>query len=82
MDDNMKFNFYTAKDRGIVSTRDAGSTEFILARMIARDFRPDTYTFASVLITYQRTPNDKLDATFAADDAVARGMESLHLQGK
>ena len=24
VDDNMKFNFYTAKDRGIVSTRDAG----------------------------------------------------------
>ena len=57
-------------------------TEFILASMIARDFRPDTYSFASVLITYQRTPNDKLDATLAADDAVARGMESLHLQGK
>ena len=51
--------------------------------MIARDFRPaDAYTFASVLITYQRTPNDKLDATFAADGAVAGGMESLHLHGK
>ena len=24
VDGNMKFNFYTAKDRGIVSTRDAG----------------------------------------------------------
>ena len=57
------------------------AAESILSRMLARDFRPDAYTFASVLNTYQRIPNGKLDAALAAD-AVVRGMESLHLHGK
>lgn len=57
------------------------AAESILTKMLARDFRPDAYTFASVLNTYQRIPNGKLDAALAAD-AVVRGMESLHLHGK
>eukprot|EP00804_Cyclotella_cryptica_P003352 CCRYP_012839-RA/>CCRYP_012839-RA protein AED:0.08 eAED:0.08 QI:268/1/1/1/0.71/0.5/8/3023/1411 len=57
------------------------AAESILSRMLARDFRPDAYTFASVLNTYQRIPNGRLDAALAAD-GVVRGMESLHLHGR
>jgi len=56
------------------------AAESILGRMLARKYRPDAYTFASVLNTYQRIPNGKLDAALAAD-AVVRGMESLYLHG-
>ena len=57
------------------------AAESILGRMLGQRYRPDAYTFASVLNTYQRIPNGKLDAALAAD-AVVRGMESLHLHGK
>ena len=57
------------------------AAESILSRMLARDFRPDAFTFASVLNTYQRIPNGRLDAALAAD-GVIRGMESLHLHGR
>ena len=57
------------------------AAESILGRMMARNYRPDAYTFASVLNTYQRIPDGKLDAALAADDVV-RGMESLHFHGR
>jgi pentatricopeptide repeat protein len=57
------------------------AAESILSRMLSRNHRPDAYTFASVLNTYQRIPNGKLEAALAAD-AVVRGMESLHLHGR
>lgn len=57
------------------------AAESILSRMLLLGFRPDAYTFASVLNTYQRIPNGKLEAALAAD-AVVRGMESLHLHGR
>ena len=57
------------------------AAESLLSRMLSNGFRPDAYSFASVLNTYQRIPNGKLDAALAAD-GVVRGMESLHLHGK
>ncbi|EJK67725.1 hypothetical protein THAOC_11207 [Thalassiosira oceanica] len=57
------------------------AAESILSRMLSSGLRPNAYTFASVLNTYQRIPNGKLDAAMAAD-AVIRGMESLHLHGR
>lgn len=57
------------------------AAESLLSRMLANNFRADAYTFASVLNTYQRIPNGKLDAALAAD-GVVRGMESLHLHGR
>jgi len=57
------------------------AAESILGKMLDRGMRPDAYTFASVLNTYQRIPNGRLDAALAAD-AVVRGMESLHLHGR
>ena len=57
------------------------AAESILSRMLSSGLRPDAYTFASVLNTYQRIPNGRLDAAMAAD-AVIRGMESLHLHGR
>jgi pentatricopeptide repeat protein len=57
------------------------AAENILSRMLSNNFRPDAYTFASVLNTYQRIPDGKLEAALAAD-AVVRGMESLHLHGR
>ena len=57
------------------------AAESLLSRMLANNFRPDAYTFASVLNTYQRIPGGKLDAALAAD-SVVRGMESLHLHGR
>jgi len=57
------------------------AAESVLSRMLANSHRPDSYAFASVLNSYQRIPNGRLDAALAAD-AVVRGMESLHLHGK
>lgn len=57
------------------------AAESILGRMMAHNYRPDAYTFASVLNTYQRIPDGKLDAALAADDVV-RGMESLYFHRK
>jgi pentatricopeptide repeat protein len=57
------------------------AAESILSKMLSQNHRPDAYTFASVLNTYQRIPNGKLESALAAD-AVVRGMESLHLHGR
>lgn len=57
------------------------AAESLLSRMLESNFRPDAYTFAAVLNTYQRIPGGKLDAALAAD-SVVRGMESLHLHGR
>jgi pentatricopeptide repeat protein len=57
------------------------AAESLLSRMLAANFRPDAYSFASVLNTYQRIPNGRLEAALAAD-GVVRGMESLHLHGR
>ena len=57
------------------------AAESLLSRMLANNFRPDAYAFASVLNTYQRIPKGRLEAALAAD-GVVRGMESLHFHNR